>query len=329
MPTAVDHLTRPGYPQATDCSSIAISYDIPDKCQIDSLTLSQCRDASSLFAELVGNAARAASVDQRALRVRTLLQLPRVATFSGRVTRAQIERELRHSVRLLRKDTAAAEPMVPQGKFALQELVYAESFDAATASRLFSSLHYLRSARPGSEYFALLDPIQRRPVTICSVVPLDWKRVGSRIQAQFQIPSENVWDVARVFSCDSAPPNAVSFLLARVRNSLARSGRNIDLLLTAVDPNLGFTGSSYRAANWQKWLTVQPRPYLYLDRRYASPRQLRQRFGTSSLAELRASFPNHNFERSRARLLDSLIFCCHINRGTAPPPPNSDRPLHR
>ena len=43
-----------------------------------------------------------------------------------------------------------------------------------------------------------------------------------------------------------------------------------DLLVTAVDPNLGFTGCSYRAANWQQWMTVKARPYLYENGRYVS-----------------------------------------------------------
>ncbi len=330
MPTAaLDHPAQFRSVPRSDFGDVALSNGISDICRIDSLTLGRCREPAGLFAELVESAASSASVDARALRVRALLQLPRVATFSGRVTRKQIERELWHSARLLRRDTAAAESLVPQQRFGLQELKFAENFDPARASRVFSSLHYLRSARDGSEYFALLDPVQLRPVTICCVAPLEWKKLGSTVRSQFGISPEHVRDVARVYSCTSAPPNAVSYLLARVRNVLARRNQDIDLLLTAVDPNLGFTGSSYRAANWQWWLTVQPRPYLYLDRRYITPRQLRQRFGTSSLDELRASFPRHHFEQSRTRLLASLIFCCHVGRGPVARLEMPGSPLHR
>jgi hypothetical protein len=135
--------------------------------------------------------------------------------------------------------------------------------------------------------------------------------------------------VSRVYSCDAAPPNAISFLLARVRSALRRSGHDIGLLITAVDPNLGFAGSSYRAANWQQWLTVQPRPYLYHERRYATPRQLRHRFGTSNLTELQARNPGQRFEQSRARLLDSLIFCCRLSGETQDVSPQSQHRLHR
>ena len=63
------------------------------------------------------------------------------------------------------------------------------------------------------------------------------------------------------------------------------------MLTTAVDPNLGFIGSSYRAANWQQWMSIEARPYLYVDGVYASPRQFRTRFGGANLAELRRANP--------------------------------------
>ena len=332
VPTTVDHAARPEATRGRSRTSVLTDPTDGDGLgvrQTANLLLSECRASDPLFAELVSSAAREANVDPRALGVRALLHLPRVATFGGRVTRAQVERELIHSARLLRKDAASVRALIPDSKFALQELIFTESFDGPTASKLFSSLHYLRSGRPGSQNFALLDPKDGRPVTICSLSPLEWKRVGNQIQAQFGIPRDKIWEISRVYSCDVAPPNAISFLLARVRGAVDRSERNISLLVTAVDPNLGFTGSSYRAANWQLWFTVQPRPYLYFDRRYASPRQLRQRFETSNLAELRAKHAYHRFEQSRACLLDSLIFCCRINGTTEVVPAGSQHRLHR
>lgn len=329
VPTEVDHVTRPGVTQGEDRISAITDRDELSLGRLGGLLLSDCRASGEVFVQLIGFAARDADVDPRALSVRTLLHLPRVATRTGWVTGAQIKREISHGARLLRKDAMAVRHLIPDSKFALQELIFTEDFDTVTANKLFSSLHYLRSARPGSRNFALVDPIDRRPVTICSVSPLEWKKVGNQIHVQFGIPQETIWDVSRVYSCDVAPPNAISFLLARVRSSLGRSARNIDLLVTAVDPNLGFTGSSYCAANWQRWLTVQPRPYLYQDRLYASPRQLQQRFGTSNLAELNAKYPTRRFEQSRTRLLDSLIFCCRINGGTETVPLSLQRRLHR
>jgi hypothetical protein len=216
---------------------------------------------------------------------------------------------------------------VPVDKYALRDLAF-EEIDSSRAVPVLTLLHYLRSARPGSRYFALVDPVHRLPVSLCSVCPLEWKRVGSQISTQFAIPRGRVWDVSRVYSIDDAPPNAISSLLSRVRTHLRHNMSAADLLVTAVDPNLGFTGCSYRAANWQQWMTIQARPYVYEYGRYVTPRQLRERFGNSNLIELQAKHPGR-FEQSRVSLLDSMIYCCSINAETVVVPVQDRRRLHR
>lgn len=314
----------------------AVVLTVPDGQRSDRagrMRLSECRSWGPVFSELVSDRAAKTGVAPRALGVRALLHLPRVATYDGWVTRTQVTQELFHSARWLHDDARDARTLIPVSKFALQELLF-EPVAPAKAEAIFSSLHYLRSARQGSDNFALLDPVDRLPVSVCSVSPLEWRRVGSYLDTKFLdtkfgVSLDRTWDVSRVYSCDVAPPNAISFLLARVRNTLRLRGNGIELLTTAVDPNLGFTGASYRAANWQQWLTVQPRPYLYHERRYASPRQLRLRMGTSNLTELQAKYPGQRFEQSRARLLDSLIFCCRLSGETEAVDPSSQRRLHR
>ena len=289
------------------------------------LLLSECCAPEPVFAGLVADTAGKMKVDPRALSVRTLLHLPRVANARGEVTRTQVERELFHSARILRQDSYAARNLISAGKSELQDLVFGP-IEAAAAEAIFSSLHYLKSGRPDSLNFALVDPADGLPVTLCSVSPLEWKRIGSQLQIGFGIPPGRTWDTSRVYSRNAAPPNVISFLLSRVRSTLRRSGQDIDLLITAVDPNLGFSGSSYRAANWQQWFRVQPRPYLYHERRYATPRQLRQTFGTSNIAELQEKYPDDRFEQSRARLRESMIFCCRLTGETEAVPPHR---LHR
>jgi hypothetical protein len=291
------------------------------------LHLAECRRSGSSFSALVRKTALTVGVEPRALTVRALLHLPRVASHSGWVTRWQAEQELTITAERLRGDVQSTSKHVPRKRFALRQLAF-EEIDSSRAIPLLESLHYLRSAREGSRYFALVDPIDRLPVSLCSVSPLEWKRVATQISAQFDIPRGGAWDVSRVYSIDSSPPNAISALLSRVRNHMRRHMSSVDLLVTAVDPNLGFTGCSYRAANWQQWMTISARPYLYENGHYVSPRQLRERYGTARLAELEAKYPGR-FQQSRAKLLDSMIFCNRINEKTRFVPPQEMRRLHR
>ena len=293
------------------------------------LRLEECRGLSpgSSFAVLVKESAFQVGVQPRALAVRALLHLPRVATPTGWITKRQLRAELRLNAERLRSDERAARSYVPFEKFQLHDLIFQE-IDSARALPVLASLHYLRSVRPGSRHFALVDPTQGLPVSLCSMSPLEWKCVGRHLSTQFAISPERVWDVSRVYSVDLAPPNVISFLLSRVRESLRRNRLPVDLLVTAVDPNLGFTGSSYRASNWQQWMTVQARPYIYENGRYVSPRQLRDRFGTSNIRELQANFPG-KFQQSSVQLMDSMIYCSRVNGKTEVLAPTEMRRLHR
>ena len=89
------------------------------------------------------------AVEPRALAVRALLHLPRVASHNGWVTRWQVQRELRISAERLRSDARAARSHVPVEKFSLRELAF-EEIDSSRALPLLTSLHYLRSARQDS-----------------------------------------------------------------------------------------------------------------------------------------------------------------------------------
>jgi hypothetical protein len=293
------------------------------------LHLDQCRcfSPTSPFGALLTETARRVGVEPRALAVRALLHLPRVASYEGWVTRRQVMRELTTSAERLCRDIKAARSHVAVKKFSLHDLRF-EEIDSSRALPVFTSLHYLRSPRPGSLYFALVDPVDKLPVTLCSMSPLQWKCVGRKIRSQFAIPPHRVWDISRMYSVDSAPHNAISTLLSKVRTHIRHNMSCAELLITAVDPNLGFRGSSYRAANWQQWMTVKPRPYLYEDGCYVSPRQLREQYGTASLLDLQAKYLGR-FQQSRTRLLDTMIYCCSVNGETKVVPAQEMPRLHR
>src|SRR5512132_3452578 len=94
------------------------SRDIPPASAGSRLHLDESRSFSpeSAFGALVGETARRVGVEPRALAVRVLLHLPRVASYKGWVTSPQVQRELRISAERLQKDVRAASPLVPVEK---------------------------------------------------------------------------------------------------------------------------------------------------------------------------------------------------------------------
>jgi hypothetical protein len=254
------------------------------------------------------------------------LHLPRVADAQGVLTQRQVYDELRRSARQLLTDQANVRHCAPTDDLELHEVTFVAGENSASME-IFDSLHYLRNARDGAVNYALIDKIGR-PVTLCSVSPLQWTRVGKQIAKQFNVSMEAVRDISRVYSFDSAPPNAISYLLSRVRNDIRKSCPEVELLSTAVDPNLGFTGTSYLAANWHRWMTIKARPYMYFDRCYVTPRQLRTRFDTTNVQLLQSTY-RERFEVSSVGLLDSMIFCSRVKGATENVPPAEQRRLYR
>ncbi len=291
--------------------------------------LSECVAAEPPFSDWAAEVAKNFAVDLRTLTVRALLLLPRIASRrKGTIGERQIRAELKAAARQLRADERRTDHLVPNTRFELRDLKFAEIMPEA-ANAVLAARHYLRSARPGSTCYALLEPRAGLPVSICTVSPLQWRRVGVQLRGQFGMVQEEILEISRVYSCNTAPPNAISYLLSRVRAEVRRSQPRIDLLTTVVDTNLGFTGASYRAANWQHWVTVGPRPYLYRNKQYVTPRQLRSQYGTASLPELQERFPHDRYEQNRVELADSLIFCLRVRGRTETLAPESRRRLLR
>lgn len=281
------------------------------------------------FREIVSRVAKECDVPERALAVRTLLQLPRVARRDGELPRTAVEAEAVVSAQELAEDHAAFRlrwgwplPGVPLGDLRFGRL------DDELATDLFDRLHYLRQHRAGSVTYGLVDPGSGLPLAVCSVSPLEWRKAASLFRSTFGVPPEAVRDLSRVYAFDGAPAYSISLLLSKVRRDLARAKPEVALLSTVVDQNLGFTGSSYPAANWQLWLTARPRPYLYVDGRCRSPRQLRAAFGTSKPAQLRERL-GPAFAMSSVALRNSLIYCCRLRGATESVPAEQVRVLHR
>lgn len=91
------------------------------------------------------------------------------------------------------------------------------------------------------------------------------------------------------------------------------------ILSTAVDTTLGFQGISYRAAGWRHAVTVEPRPYTYVDGIYAPAGYLKCNYGTADIAQLRKLL-GRRFSYSDPSLRgDTLIFARTTEKGNRPP----------
>jgi hypothetical protein len=102
------------------------------------------------------------------------------------------------------------------------------------------------------------------------------------------IRREQVMVLSRLFSFSWCPRNAMSRTLGLTFSWVRNHRPDVRMLLTYLDPNLGFRGTIYRATNWVLFGRENKKRYLYLDGDYVTDRAMIKKCGTADLQKLEA-----------------------------------------
>lgn len=145
--------------------------------------------------------------------------------------------------------------------------------------------HYIGSPRPNSLHFGLRLPQSGRLAALLSFSPFDLPYMAAGLPPE--ITPAAVMMLSRAFAFEWAPANKMSYLMGKVWHWFAGARPAIKMFLTYVNPNLGFTGAAYRAANWLYFGEEGETRYAYLDRVYITDRRLVELFGTANPTLLR------------------------------------------
>jgi hypothetical protein len=210
----------------------------------------------------------------RRLMARVLLHTPRLADAQGHLAP---EDALREVERLAAQELAAADwfsppPRVPASP---TELVPAELVDGRPRF-LHERFHYLRSYRQGRHIAGL---VEGRVAVLLTFSPLDLDAL--RMTLPPGLKGAEALVLSRVYATAWAPRNSLSRMLACAARLLRASDPRPRLLLTYLNPGIGFDGASYKAANWRLFGREHGTRYAYLDQSYVTDRELTARFGTS------------------------------------------------
>lgn len=241
----------------------------------------------SVLAWAIAKYSQRAGVPDRALRLQALLHLPRLADANGQVGTAGIVGEVaRLAARLSQRIAPHREWMrmatdAPQRP---QDLSLAT--DDATADVLLERFHYLGSVRRDGPRF-VARTAGGQPAAVLTLGPCDLAWFRSALPSGVRL--EETAMLSRVFAFDWIPRNSISYLLGALVARLDDVGWQRRLLMTYVNPNLGFDGASYRASNWTLIAREHGTRYAYLDGNYITDRALQRRFGTNNTDELGAS----------------------------------------
>lgn len=124
-----------------------------------------------------------------------------------------------------------------------------------------TNLHYLRSYRSDACLKIGLF-IEGYTFPICymsfSLIDRSDKIKALRKSLNINIKNESVIELSRVFGCGDLPRNAISFMVANARKYI----KNYKYLITAVNLNLGFSGSSMIGSGFVPY-ALRPVKYAY------------------------------------------------------------------
>jgi hypothetical protein len=142
-----------------------------------------------------------------------------------------------------------------------------------TARIIHQFFHYVGSFREGF-HFGLFDHASRGPselpVAMATLSALDVEHLRYLMHQHGECGEGMI--LSRVYSFDYAWHNSISYLLGKLVGWLQANLPEVRTLFTYVNPNLGFTGVSYRASNWTE-VGEKTISYRYIAGNYASARQ--------------------------------------------------------
>jgi hypothetical protein len=263
---------------------------------------------------LITSLAHTYMVSPRDLTVTALLYLPRLMKVQF-PTDQEMEDELKRLCQIIRERTQyygewnePPSPMISSP----QHTVFGE-VTPAEAQVIHERFHYISSFRSDSQHFGLKTQNSNKIVALASLSPFDLHHVEPLLPAT--ITPDRVCVISRVYSFDWAPRNTTSYLLGHVQRHVAQQDTDIAMLLTYVNPNLGFSGASFRAANWLPFGREDGTRYCYLDGEYITDRKLERLFGTSNPTQLRRQLGTR-FEESEIWLAPLLLLAFYFDRET-------------
>jgi hypothetical protein len=245
---------------------------------------------------------RAASVNDRPVRplqLQALLHLPRIANLGGHVDLDAVGPLVEGLACEIppRREWLAPEARTPR------DFIFARVTEEVVRE-ITGRFHYLRSPRRDGWAYGLMHGDTGEVGAVCVVSPLDVAHLRHLLRCRGR-PATTAAVVSRVFAFEGMPRNTVSFLLARAASEMRRVGTSD--LVTYVNPNLGFTGTSYSASGWSYLGDEDGTTYRYVDGRYVTDRELAARYGHHDDAGYKVRLGDR-FAVSRLPLRPLLVF---------------------
>lgn len=240
---------------------------------------------------LVANAAAQNQISERDLLTSVRLQLPRLS-LEELTSQSQLLAEVYRVANRMKsaRSESSLNAAFSQPSYLKHDSVHFAQLDPDLAQVIHERFHYVGSFRSGL-HFGLwnkesMDP-SSLPVAMATISALDIEHLRALMPDCSS--NANGMVLSRVYSFDHAQRNSISYVLSRTAHWIAVNRPEVRTLFTYVNPNLGFTGVSYRASNWQE-IGEKPISYRYIAGKYVSARQCEPILATHVASVRRSSY---------------------------------------
>lgn len=141
---------------------------------------------------------------------------------------------------------------------------------------ILERFHYLRSFRKNSAHYALKTS-NGRVVALATISSFDLPHILNELKnVDADISPQNILVVSRIYAFRFAPHNSISYLLGKVISEIKLKYPEVCGVMTYLNPNLGFTGTTYKASNWKLCMQEKANGYIYLDKNYITQRRFEE-----------------------------------------------------
>ena len=266
-----------------------ISNVSPARAHAISLLANTAEDAVNAVVETGALAGAAQAIDKRDLIRALLLHLPRFskAQLGKRCLVLAEARRLAEALIRARAHESASAYIPPSTPAVLDDLFF-DVVSPAIVRSILADYHYLRHPRDVAFTYGLFTTQagHQAPYALFTVSDFDLAHLTPHLPDD--IDSSEVLVLSRVYAAPAAPANSISYGLALLRHKLHERCPHARLLLSYINPNLGFTGASLQGANWLQLYLEQRDHYLYYRNDYITDRECRRRFGSFKPDQLMA-----------------------------------------
>jgi len=241
---------------------------------------------------------------------RLLLHLPRLGTYDG--TEESIISDEAGRISQQVSKSVGMDMQRASAPIAVRDTLF-DVVPDEIAFEVHERFHYLQSRRIDSIHLGLFRSKSvslRSLLALATFSRLDVASIIGTLGPPLSGP--DVWVLSRMFAFADAPENALSFLISRCVHRFRRASCP-RLILSYLDPNLGYHGSTYRAAGAYLYATEVHAPFFYLDRDFITTRGLLTRCGTAKPAELASTFGGR-FQCSTAPLRPLEVYAVPVDR---------------